>query len=121
MSNMIMTQMMWVAAGGFSGAIARYAVSRAISSRFPSMRIPYGTLTVNVLGCFLIGLLWGQAPAQGAALLLGTGFLGAFTTFSTLKLECDALYREGRARSAWLYIGLSYILGLLLAAAGYAL
>ncbi|WP_341416981.1 CrcB family protein [Paenibacillus filicis] len=118
---MMVTQMMWVAAGGFPGAIARYVVGRAISSRVPSDGIPYGTLTINVLGSFLIGLLWGHGPSQGEALLFGTGFLGAFTTFSTLKLESDALFRAGKARSAWLYLGLSYTAGLLLAAAGYAL
>jgi fluoride exporter len=121
MSNMMVTQMIWVAAGGLPGAMARYAVGRAITSRFPSGRIPYGTLTINLLGCFLIGLLWGQSPSPGTAALFGTGFLGAFTTFSTLKLEADALFRAGKSGSAWLYLGLSYVLGLLLVAAGYAL
>ncbi len=54
-------------------------------------------------------------------LLLGTGFMGAFTTFSTFKLEAEAFFSDGRRNNAWTYLGVSYTLGILLAAAGYAI
>jgi CrcB protein len=74
------------ALGGFAGAIARYRLSAAVSKRFPSL-LPYGTLSINALGSLLLGILAGHGFGESARLLLGTGFMGAFTTFSTFKLE----------------------------------
>ncbi len=75
--------MIFVAIGGFFGAITRFWISERLNSRF----FPYGTLAVNVLGSFLLGLLFGSSASADERLLFGTGFLGAFTTFSTWLFE----------------------------------
>jgi CrcB protein len=79
----------YVALGGFAGAVSRYALTRLMSTRFPTA-FPYGTLTVNVVGSFALGLLAGSNMAQDhkyTYAALGIGFLGAFTTFSTYAVE----------------------------------
>ncbi|GIP40886.1 chromosome condensation protein CrcB [Paenibacillus sp. J31TS4] len=115
-----MTGWLLVAAGGFAGALARYGVSLFSARRWGS-RFPIGTLTVNASGAFLLGWLSGSGHTIGGpGLLLGTGFLGAYTTFSTLNTDAVKLAAAGR-RAAWpLYLGIMYSAGLLLAYAGYA-
>ncbi len=117
MSNTLGTLLL-VSAGGFAGAVARYWICSRIAKRLRGS-LPYGTLTVNLAGSFLLGVLWGGGADVRLMALLGSGFMGAFTTFSTLKLESEALLRQGESRTAWLYLGLSYTLGLLLAYLGY--
>lgn len=109
---------MLVGIGGFAGAIARYFVSRAAAKRFQSA-IPYGTLTVNLIGAFSLGVVAGAEAPDAVRLLVGTGFLGAFTTFSTLKTDSLRLLTEKRAAAFWVYLALTYTLGLALAFAGY--
>ena len=109
-----------VGIGAFLGAVARYALSEWIAGRFPS-RFPYGTLTVNVLGSFGIGWIVGVQWDEPWRLLAGVGFLGAFTTFSTLKAESVRLMRDGRIRLASAYLGISYVSGVCAAFAGLAL
>lgn len=75
--------MMLVAIGGFFGAIARFWISNGLNK----ISFPFGTLLVNVLGAFLLGLLIGSGADENSRLLFGTGFLGAFTTFSTWLFE----------------------------------
>lgn len=109
-----------VGAGGFLGAIARFKVSGYMSNKFPSM-FPYGTLAINLLGSFLLGLLLGHIEYSAILLFAGTGFMGAFTTFSTLKLDSVRLL-EARAWLLWvLYTAFSYTFGILLAYLGYIL
>lgn len=108
-----------VAFGGFCGAIARYYVSIKMNKRFPGS-IPYGTLTVNLAGSFLLGMILG-ANSRTLTLLLGTGFMGAFTTFSTLKIEGVMLALNSQWRALIIYYGLSYSMGILLAYFGYVL
>lgn len=86
--------------GGFFGAIARYGVSRASLLLFGG-RFPLGTLFVNVSGSFFLGCVIGalffrSTSGENFRLLLGTGFLGAFTTFSTFSVETVLLFDEGR-------------------------
>lgn len=86
-----MTTILWVAAGGAIGASGRYLVGEA-STRVFGHGLPYGTLIVNVLGGFAMGLLvvWLSMRAQGdqaLRLFLGVGLLGGFTTFSAFSLE----------------------------------
>ena len=104
----------WVALGGALGAVARYLVSIT----FNTDAFPYGTLAVNAIGSLLIGFLvfQGLGEAHGPALrvLVGVGFLGAFTTMSAFSLETMHLHAEGRAGMAFLNIALN--LGLSLAA-----
>jgi CrcB protein len=81
-----------VAAGAAVGAPARYLLDRAVSARL-GRRLPWGILVVNLLGCAAAGLLVGVAPAALLATLVGVGFLGSFTTASTLAW--DVLSRPG--------------------------
>ena len=78
-----MTHIFLVAFGAFFGGIARYLISKY----FNKGNIPWGTLVVNLIGSFLLGLIYGSGISQAWALLLGTGFMGSFTTFSTFKME----------------------------------
>ena len=78
-----------------------------------------GTLTVNLLGSFLLGILIGVKADVMLLLLLGTGFLGAFTTFSTLKLEMTEMYVHKNKKKFVLYTVTTYGLGLILAYVGY--
>lgn len=94
-----------VGLGGGLGAMARYWVSGLVQDWTRSAAFPYGTLVVNVVGCFIIGGLAYLSEACGlltpeALLLLITGFLGGFTTFSTFGNEILALARGGEAGPA---------------------
>jgi len=103
-----------IALGGALGACARFFLSSTISGG----RFPLATFLVNVTGCFAIGLLstWlgGKAPATEALrLLLVTGFLGAYTTFSAFGLENQKLLESGAWELAAAYIAASVFLGIL--------
>ncbi|MBN6189160.1 fluoride efflux transporter CrcB [Aneurinibacillus sp. BA2021] len=107
----------WVALGGFLGAISRYAAVQWIDRRKRSA-FPYGTMTVNLLGSFLLGLLYGFDVDRQLILLLGTGFLGSFTTFSTFAYETVQLTEKKKWSDTGLYVGGSVLLGVLAAALG---
>ncbi|MED4970563.1 fluoride efflux transporter CrcB [Geobacillus sp. NFOSA3] len=113
--------MLWnsalVAIGGFFGAIARFGISNWIKQKYPSS-FPLATLLVNLIGSFLLGYIIGKGWNDSWKLLFGTGFMGAFTTFSTFKLESMAFYIHKQWKMFVLYLALSYILGLLLAFLG---
>ncbi|KAA0115027.1 fluoride efflux transporter CrcB [Mycolicibacterium sp. P9-22] len=96
---------------GGVGAVCRLLVDRAVSARFPS-GLPVGTLAVNVSGAWLLGFLGALALDPHAALLAGTAFVGAYTTFSTWMLETQRLGEERRGRTAAANIVLSVVLGL---------
>ncbi|MBP1156145.1 MULTISPECIES: CrcB family protein [unclassified Paenibacillus] len=119
MSNTLLN-MLLVGAGGFAGAVSRYWMSGRIAQRFPGL-IPYGTLSVNVLGSFMLGWFLGHGADAWMTALFGSGFMGAFTTFSTFKLESEGLLSQGRKRSAWLYMGLTYTMGFAFLYLGYAI
>lgn len=114
--------------GGALGALARYATGQLFNSgalAAPGIGLPLSTLVVNVVGSFLLGLIT-TAGAHGhlspvMRTALGTGFVGAFTTFSTFELEADMLLRDGRAGSATLYVLGSLVLGYLALTAGRVL
>lgn len=108
---------MLVAIGGFFGAISRFGASSWIKSRFPST-FPFATLTINLLGSFLLGLCIGANLENSWKLLLGTGFLGAFTTFSTFKLENIQLHAKRKWNVLLSYLVISYTFGILLAFLG---
>ena len=96
---------------GGIGAVCRLLVDRAVSARLPS-GFPVGTLAVNVSGAWLLGFLGALALDPHAALLAGTAFVGAYTTFSTWMLETQRLGEERRGRTAAANIVLSVLLGL---------
>jgi CrcB protein len=112
-----------VGGGGIVGALLRYSLSKWIGERF-LVSFPLATLVINVTGSFLLGWFtrtlgaWFPNLQPDAMLLLGTGFCGAFTTFSTFTYECTMLLREGRYRTAVTYVCLSILLGLPAAAIG---
>ncbi len=109
-----------VALGGAVGAPARYVVDRLVTTRWPSA-FPWGTFVVNMSGCLLLGLLAGAALAAPTFALLGIGFCGAYTTYSTFGYEAVALAQRQQRRAALLYVLGSVTLGIGLAAAGYVL
>jgi len=112
-----------VAAGGFVGAPTRYLLDRAINGRISS-ELPWGTFAINVSGSLLLGFLTGLTlghrlgPIPKA--LLGTGFCGAYTTFSTFTYETLRLVEDGEIRQAAGNVLGSAVIGLAAAAAGVA-
>ncbi|TCK09378.1 fluoride efflux transporter CrcB [Marinobacterium mangrovicola] len=113
-----------IAVGGALGALGRYWVSGVLNNA--EHRLPFGTLTVNVLGSFLMGvcfvlILEKVKLSPEMRPLLMTGFMGAFTTFSTFSLETVAMIQEGHIMSALIYISLSLILCLVALYAGLSL
>jgi len=93
-----------VAAGGLVGAPSRYLLDRAISSRIES-DLPWGTFVINITGSLLLGFLTGltlagRLPDIGKA-LLGTGFCGAYTTFTTFTFETVRLLEDGTPSGTW--------------------
>jgi CrcB protein len=100
-----------VAAGGGCGAMARYFVSTKVQSLAHGSAFPLGTFAANALGCLAIGVLAAVADDRGTIppslrLLLGVGFLGGFTTFSTFGFEAFELLRRG-----WVGLAALHVLG----------
>lgn len=96
-----MEKILWIGAGGAVGAVLRYAVSGAVQGMTRDNGFPYGTLAVNLAGCFLIGLLTILAETRGvfsseARAFVFIGVLGALTTFSTFSNETMGLLRAGQ-------------------------
>ena len=107
-----------IAVGGALGALARHGLNALIQARLGAgswASFPLGTLVINVLGSFLLGLIAGlhlrgilSVPLR---LALGTGFVGAFTTFSTFELDTDTLLRGGQGLRAALYLAGNLLAG----------
>ena len=104
-----------VATGGAIGALLRFYISESM----PSDAFPWGTLTVNLVGSILLGIMTGLLASnllsEQQALLLGVGVLGAFTTMSTFSVEAAMMVDEGRWAPLSLYVGLTGIVGPVLA------
>lgn len=108
---------------GALGAVARYLVVEWVA-RWWTHRIPLATLIINLSGAFALGLTTTALAAPGALtarLIIGAGFLGGYTTFSTLSFETLALHRRGVTSYAWFNAGASLIGGLVIAGLGMAL
>ena len=106
-----------VGTGGFIGSAARYAASGAVHRLIPGFSFPWGTVFVNVLGCFLIGLVATlvqsrQLLTPETRLLVMIGVLGGFTTFSTFGYETFALLRDGEPLRAFANVAIQLIVGL---------
>ena len=104
---------LYIAVGGALGAVSRYGVTLG-AARLGATGFPYATLTVNVVGSFLIGLfvawLGGRTEINPALRpLIQVGFLGALTTFSTFSLDALILLEQGRFAQAGLYIAASVL------------
>lgn len=119
-----MILMLAVSAAAAVGAPARYLLDKALTSRRGSV-LPIGTMTVNVSGALLLGLLTGLAAHHGlpkdAVTVAGTGFCGAYTTFSTFSYETMRLVEDGSLAEAGANVAVSLLTGLLAAAAGLGL
>ena len=109
-----------VALVGAAGAWARFYVGGLITARRPSA-FPFGTLTVNLTGGFLLGLLTGLSVSGDALLVLGTGLIGAYTTFSTWMVEAQRLAEEAELAAMTAYLVLSMVAGLAVAGLGWAI
>jgi CrcB protein len=110
-----------VGIGGMIGSVLRYAAG-LYTERLWETAFPYGTLFVNVAGCFLLGFLTGweygkKLPSYLAA-GLGTGMIGSFTTFSAFSMDAVRLYESGSILAAAIYVVLSGVLGLSAAVLG---
>jgi len=99
---------------GGLGAVARVLLTVAVDARTGS-GFPFGTLAVNLSGAFALGVLVGAAAGDDAQRLIGTGLLGAYTTFSTWALETHRLARDGRPALGALNVAVSLVLGVSLA------
>jgi fluoride exporter len=113
-----------IGTGSFIGGVLRYLLSQFIQGRVVQA-FPLGTLVVNILGCLLIGLVFGfsergQVSAEWR-LFLATGILGGFTTFSAFSYETLTLFRDGQLFYAMAYISASVLLGIAATYAGFAL
>jgi fluoride exporter len=115
---------LWVALGGAAGTATRFAIAQWTGSRW-GWTFPWGTLAVNLTGSLAIGLVMTLLLARGAdptyRLLLVTGFLGGYTTFSAFSLEVLSLLEARRWDAAALYVAGSVVLGLLATALGLGL
>jgi CrcB protein len=109
-----------VAAFGAVGALGRFHLAALVTARRPS-DFPFGTFVVNLTGGFALGLLTGLAVQDDALLVLGTGLLGAYTTFSTWMVEAQRLGEDGGWTTMWLYLLGSMLAGLAATGAGWAL
>jgi CrcB protein len=115
-----------VALGGAIGSVARFKLSGWVLQQSPTWRFPAGTFAVNVIGCFIAGVLAGMAVKQDvftpeARVFLFTGLLGGFTTFSAFGLETLLLLKRGEAGVAIANAVMSVAAGLLVAWLGYGL
>ena len=108
----MLEKILLVALGGALGAVTRFLVGTAFN-RFPGW--PWGTLFINLTGCFLISLFFHRAESLDPAwrYLFPVGFVGAYTTFSTFELETVQLAEQGRLGAAGLYVLTSNVLGFL--------
>ncbi len=117
-----MLNILFIGAGGFLGAVSRYMVSLWVGARF-GKTFPAGTFAVNILGCFIIGLLMTVFSErllipEHWRLFAAVGFVGSFTTFSTFEYETGALLFDGEWFLAILNVALSLIAGFIALKAG---
>lgn len=113
-----------IGTGSFIGGVLRYGLTHFIQTKFLSA-FPFGTLVVNILGCFAIGLVFGLSERTNMSpemrLFLATGICGGFTTFSAFSNETFSLMRDGQLLYASAYITSSVLFGVLATFFGYAL
>ena len=109
--------MLLAGAGGFIGTCCRFLTNRLYLTYFKTT-LPIATFTVNILGCFIVGLIFGLlnragivSPKLNAFLIVG--FCGGFTTFSTFSYETFSLGMNGEMLTSLLYVVTSFVIGLL--------
>lgn len=112
-----MQKILLVGVGGFFGAVLRYLISGYVQNLSQSISFPYGTFVVNIIGCFLIGVLSHLVESQAGVssemrLLLMVGLLGSFTTYSTFSNETINLLQDQALFLAVINIGAHLVVGL---------
>lgn len=124
------TSFLLVFLGSGAGGMLRHAAGLTVSKLAPAIAFPFATLTVNIAGCFVMGVLlghWGllspqpTAPREEIRVLLLIGVLGGFTTFSSFGRDFLELLRSGQTARAALYVLLSVVLSLVAVLAGHTL
>ncbi len=122
----MITKLLLIGAGGFIGSVLRYVIGGSVQTLSQSIGFPYGTLAVNILGCFCMGFLSElfdtrafMGPDTRAFLVVGV--LGGFTTFSAFGNETMNLIRDGEATLALMNVGAQVLLGLGAVWLGYTL
>lgn len=119
-----MTKIVLLLAGGATGTVTRYAVS-GLTHRYFDGTFPIGTLVVNLIGSFLIGLIWGlwetSNISSNTRTFIFIGILGGFTTFSSYTMETLNLFRDGEIKLGLTNILANNIIGLLLVFIGFIL
>lgn len=121
----MLTKILYLSLGGAAGTLSRYWLSGVVQ-RLAGSAFPVGTFGVNMLGCLLFGAVWGffenrLLPGSELKLLVLTGFMGAFTTFSTYMFETAELVKYSQMALAMLNIVGQSIIGLALVFTGIAL
>jgi CrcB protein len=121
-----MTNVLLVGIGGFLGSAARYLITGLVTQASAAARFPLGTLAVNILGCFAIGLVAGLAEradlfSAQTRLFLVTGVLGGFTTFSAFAFETYFLGREHHWTLAATNVAAQVVLGITVVWMGHAM
>ena len=109
----LLKQCMAIGVGGFIGALSRYGVARVVQG-WVDTTFPLGTLVVNVTGCFVLGFfmtLMGERASETVRLGVAVGFVGAYTTFSTLMYDSSALMGRGEVYKAGLNLVISLVVG----------
>jgi CrcB protein len=117
-----MTVLVWLGVGLFGalGALSRFFLGAVVTARRPGA-FPAGTFVVNLTGCFVLGLLTGLSLSSNLMLVIGTGFLGGYTTFSTWMVESQRLAEDGEQTLLYAYLFGSMVAGLGFAALGWLL
>lgn len=105
-----------LALAGAVGALSRYGLSGAVQ-RIGGERLPWGTMAVNIVGCFLFGLVWTLAEERlvisgQTRFIILTGFMGSFTTFSTFGFETSEFLRDGQWSQAAINVLANNLLGI---------
>ncbi|MBE9183512.1 fluoride efflux transporter CrcB [Microcoleus sp. LEGE 07076] len=118
LQNPHLRQAIAISFGAVAGALSRYYITLWFANRFGTA-FPYGTFFINMTGClamgFFVTLVFERVPAVGpeVRLIVATGFLGAYTTFSTYGLEANVLWRDRSYSVATFYLAGSAILGVI--------
>ena len=117
-----MQKLFLIACAGALGTLARYGLSGLVHAA-GARDFPWGTLVLNIIGCLLFGFLWSVMESRSgigtaAKVIVLTGFMGAFTTFSTFSLETLHLMRDRQFLFAAANVGANCVLGLMVAALG---
>jgi len=121
-----MIKLLLIGTGGFLGSVLRYLVSGSVQAASQSVAFPYGTLAVNVIGCFFIGFLSELAESRSlfspdTRAFLVVGILGGFTTFSAFGNETMNLLRDGERTLAMVNVGAQMLFGIGAVWLGYTL